>query len=146
MSHPGNDGSLGPLLDRDTFRSGHCSASDRCGMSGNGTGQLIGKISVVLVEGQERYHRSAEVINVLGLGFLTSVGIGFLPPGISFCGSLGSEFGLNPLDGRCWRPNTPGEDLPALLLGHDPMIPGNFHPACEGGVTRRKENPAFRCG
>ena len=47
VAHPGDDGSFGPLLDRDAFRPGHRAAPDRRGMIGDGTGQPVGKIGVI---------------------------------------------------------------------------------------------------
>lgn len=75
MPHPGDDGSLGSLLDGDALRPGDGSASYRRGMIRYGTGQALGEISVICMKGQERDHRPQEVFNVLGLGFVTAVGI-----------------------------------------------------------------------
>jgi len=40
----------------------------------------------------------------------------------------------------------PLEDLPALLLGDDPMIASGLHPPSECSVSRRDQHPAFRDG
>ena len=74
-------------------------------MVGHGTGQAVGEISVICMKGQEHHHRPKEVFNVLGLGFLTASGVGFLLLGETLGGSLGFEIGPNPLDGRCRCPN-----------------------------------------
>ena len=74
MTHPGDHGGLGPLLDRDSFRPGDRPAADRRGVLGDGTGQPVGEVGVAGVEGEERHDRPVEVLDVLGLGLLTTPG------------------------------------------------------------------------
>ena len=69
-------------------------------MVGDGTCQAVGKIGVVRMKGQERHHRPEEVLDVLGLGFVTASGVGFLLLGETLGGPLGFEFGTNAFDGR----------------------------------------------
>ena len=78
MPHPGDKGGFSPLLNRDSFRAGHRAAADGCGMVGDGTGQPVGEIGVVGMEGQEIDHRSQEILDVLGLGLVSATGIGQL--------------------------------------------------------------------
>ena len=112
-------------------------------MIGDGPCHLFGEIGVISVKGQKRPHRPEEVFNVFGLGLLTASGVGFLFLGESLGGALGFEIGTNALNGRRCCSNAPGENLPAFLLGDDPMISGSLHPASQGGVTRRQEHPAI---
>ena len=74
-------------------------------MIGNRTSQPTGEISVDRMEGQERHHRSVEVLDVLGLGFIPASSIGIFPLGIAFGGPLDFEFGTNLIDGGCRCPN-----------------------------------------
>ncbi len=105
MTHPRNDGGFGSLLDRDSFCSCHGPATNRGGVIGHNTSKPLSKIGMVGMEGEKRHDRSGEVFDVDLLGLLPSLGIGFF----AFCkalrGSLGFEFGLNPLDGRCRCPH-----------------------------------------
>ena len=78
MAHPGDDGSLGPLLDRDAFRPGDGAAANRRGVIGHGLGQPVGEIGVIGMKGQERHDRPQEILDVLGLGLITASGVGFL--------------------------------------------------------------------
>ena len=75
MPHPGDHGGLGPLLDGDALRPGHRAAADRRGVIGDGPGQPVGEVGVAGVEGQERQDRPEEVLDVLGLGLLTTPGM-----------------------------------------------------------------------
>lgn len=61
MPHPGDHGGLGPLLDRDAPRPGDRAAADGRGVLGDGTGQPVGQIGMLGVEGQERQDRPMEV-------------------------------------------------------------------------------------
>ena len=54
VPHPGDHGSFGPLLDRDTFGPGHCAAANRRGMIGDGSCHSIAKIGVIFMKAQER--------------------------------------------------------------------------------------------
>ena len=107
MPHPRNDGGLGTLFDGDSLRPGDGAAADRSSMIGNRTGQPTGEISVCRMEGQERHHRSVEIFDVFGLGFVPASGIGIFAFGVSLGGSLGFEFGTNLVDGGCRCPNAP---------------------------------------
>jgi len=98
---PGDDGGSGPLFDRDALNADQRAASDGIGVIRHGTGQPVSEIGVAAMEGQKRDRRSEEVLDVLGLGFVTASGIGFLLLGKALGGSLGVEFATNPLDGRC---------------------------------------------
>jgi hypothetical protein len=88
VTHPGDHGSFGSLLDRDALRSSHGAAADWRGMIGDGTGQLLRKIGVYRIECQELDHRPEEVFDVLSLGLLTTAGVGFFPLGVGVGGSL----------------------------------------------------------
>jgi hypothetical protein len=46
VPHPGDYGSLGPLVDRDALGPGHGAAADRRGVQGHGGGQLLGQVGV----------------------------------------------------------------------------------------------------
>ena len=48
MTHPGNDGSLGSLFDRNALGPGNRATPDRRGMSGDGTGEPVGDFGMVL--------------------------------------------------------------------------------------------------
>jgi len=87
VPHPSDDGSFGPLFDGDSFRPGDGAAADRSSMIGNRTGQPTGEISVCRMEGQERHHRSVEIFDVFGLGFIPALGIGIFAFGVSLGGS-----------------------------------------------------------
>jgi hypothetical protein len=63
MTHPGDDGGLGPLLDGDSLRPGDRAAPDRRGVIGDGPCQPVGEVGVGGVEGQERHHRTEEVLD-----------------------------------------------------------------------------------
>jgi hypothetical protein len=99
VPHPSNHRSLGTLLDRDALRPGDRPASYRSGMIGDSTGQAGGNIGVVCMKGQERDHNSQEVLDVFGLGLVTAFGSGFLALGVGLGGTLGFQFGSNPLNG-----------------------------------------------
>ena len=107
VSHPRNDGGFGTLFDRDSFCPGDGAASDRGGMIGDRTGQLVGKIGMCRMKGEELHHRPVEVFDVFGLGFVPASGIGLFPFGVALGGSFGFEFGTNLVDGGCRRPNAP---------------------------------------
>lgn len=107
MPHPGNHGSFSPLSDRNTFCPSDSAAPNRRGMIGNGLGKPLGEVSMVGMEGKERQHGFCEVFDVSLLDLLTSLGIGFFAFGEAFGGSLGFEFGTNPVDGRSWCPDAP---------------------------------------
>ena len=113
---------------------------------GNRAGQPTGEIGVSGMKGQKLHHGSIEILDVFGLGLVTAAHIGFLPLGEPCRSSLGIQVCLDPFDGRCRCPHAFGEDLPALLLSHNPVISCRFDTAGQGSVTRRKENPSFRCG
>ena len=42
------------------------------------TGQPVGEIGMCRMEGQERYDRSKEILDILDLGLLPASGVGFL--------------------------------------------------------------------
>lgn len=130
MPHPGDDSGLGTLLNRDSFRPGDRSTAHGRGVIGDGTGQFIGHVGMVGVEGQECQDRPVEILDVFGLLFVPASGIGLLAFCVPFGGPLGIEFGTDFVDGSCRCPNASGEDLPAFLLLHDPMIPDSFHSSC----------------
>src|SRR5437762_1571912 len=92
VAHPRNDGSLGPLLDRDALGPGDGSAPNWRGMVGDGTGNPLGEISVISVKAQEPHDRPEEVFDVLGLGLFTASGIGFFLLRKALGGSFGFEF------------------------------------------------------
>jgi hypothetical protein len=97
------------------------------------------------VKSQEVDHGSQEILDVLGLGFVSAASVGFLFFGEPFGGPFDLQFGSNAFDGRCWCPHASGKDLSALLLLHHPMISSSFHPPGQSGVTRGHQNPAFWC-
>ena len=146
VPHPGDHSGLGSLLDGNTLRPGDRAASDRRGVIGDGSCHPVGEISVFLMKAQERDHGPQKVIHILGLGLSTSAGIGFLAFGEALGGPLGFKLGTDAFDGCCRCPNAPGEDLPAFLLGHNPMVPSFLYTPSQCCVTRRQENPALRCG
>jgi hypothetical protein len=78
MAQPGDDGGFGALLDRDAFGAGHRAAANRRGMSGDGTGQAVGEISVISMKRQERHNSAVEIFDVFGLGVVTVAGGGYL--------------------------------------------------------------------
>jgi len=102
VTHPRNDGGFGPLLDRDSFCSGDGAATNRGGMIGHNTSKPLSKIGMVGMKGEKRHDRPCEVFDLNLSGLFPSLGIG----DFAFCkalgGSLGFEFGLNPLN-RCCR-------------------------------------------
>src|SRR5438094_415031 len=98
------------------------------------------------MESQERDHRPEEVLDVFRLGLFTAASVSRFPFGVPIGGSFYFEFSTNAIDGRRRCPNAPGEDLPASLLGDAPMIAHSLHSAGEGGITGRKQHPAFRHG
>jgi hypothetical protein len=102
VTHPGDDGGLGPLLDRDSFRPGDRPAPDRSCMIGDGPCQPSGEVGVAGMEGEEQHDRPLEVLDILGLQRLTTPGCGLLPLRVAFGGPLGLQFGSNPVeeDGR----------------------------------------------
>ncbi len=51
MPHPGDDGRFSPLLDSDSFGPGNRAATHRRGVIGNRTGEPVGKISMIGMEG-----------------------------------------------------------------------------------------------
>ncbi len=138
MPHPGDDGSFGPLLDRNTFRASDGAAANRRGMIGDGTRELVGKSGVCRVKRQVRHDRSMKILHVLKLNFVTAASIGHFLLGVVVCRPLCSEFSANSVNGRGLRPNAPGEYLAPFLLLHDPVIAGCFYPAGESRVTRRQ--------
>ena len=91
MPHPGNDGGFGTLFDGDSLRPGDGAASDRGGVIGHGTGQPVGEISVCRMEGEERQHRSIEILDVFGLSFVSASGVGVFAFGVPLGGSLASS-------------------------------------------------------
>jgi hypothetical protein len=101
VAHPGDHSSFGTFLNRDSLRPSHCFTSDRRGVIGNGTGQLVGEIGMVCMKGQEGDDGSKEIFNLLSLSLLSAADIGFL----LLCETLGGSFGLqfrpNSLNGRC---------------------------------------------
>jgi len=112
-------------------------------MIGDCSCNSVDEIGVVFMKGQEADHGPQEILDVLGLGLHTSPSIGFLAFGEALSGSLDFEFGTDAVDCRCWCPYASGEDLPTFLLLNQPMIASFFDPPCQGGVPRRKKNPAF---
>ena len=74
------------------------------------------------------------------------MGIAFLLLGEPVRGSLYFEIGTNTINRHRWCPNALGEGLPALLLRYDPMITSLLDSESQGGVSRWKQYPAFRCG
>ena len=106
VSHPGDHGGLGPLFHRDSLRPGDRAAADRRGMIGHSLGQPVSEISVCGMEGQERHDRPVEVLDVHGLGLLSTAGVGFLLLNESFGGSLGFEVGTNSFNGRSRSPDS----------------------------------------
>jgi hypothetical protein len=107
VPEPGDDRSLGPLLDRNAFGASDRAAPDRRGMIRDSTGQPVGEVGVICMKAQERDHRSQKIFDVLGLGFVTAAGIGILLLCETLRGSLGVEVGTNPLNSRWWCPNAP---------------------------------------
>src|SRR5208283_4055418 len=97
------------------------------------------------MEGQERDDGTVEIFDVLGLDLITASGVGIFAFRVALGGSLGFEFGPNLVDGACRCPYAASENLPALLLLDDPMIPSGLHPAGQGGVSWQKQHPTFRC-
>ena len=59
------------------------------------------------MERQECHHRSVEVLDVFGLGFVPASGIGIFAFGVALGGPLGFEFGTNLVDGGCRCPHAP---------------------------------------
>ena len=86
MTHPGNDSSLGSLLDGNAFSSRHCPASDRSGVIGHGSCQTVGKLGVVWMEGQKSDHCPQEVLDVFGLDLFTSLSSRLFSFSELFCG------------------------------------------------------------
>lgn len=56
MPHPSDYGSFGTLLDRDSFCPSDRAAANRRGMIGHGTGEALGEIGVLTMEGKESHH------------------------------------------------------------------------------------------
>ncbi len=67
----------------------------------------MGEVSVCRMEGQEFQHRSVEIFDVFGLGFVPASCVGISAFGVFLGGSLGFEFGPNLVDGGCRCPHTP---------------------------------------
>ena len=98
VTHPCDDGGFGPFLNRDAFRSGDGSTSNRCRMICHSMCKPPGKIGVAGMEVKERQDRSREAFNVLRLGRFPPFGIGHFSFGEAHCGSLGFEFNSNPFN------------------------------------------------
>lgn len=74
------------------------------------TAQPLSKIGVIFMKRQERYHRSVEIFNVLGLGLVSAASIRRLALGVALGRSLGFQFATDPLDGLR-RAHTPREKI-----------------------------------
>lgn len=48
-----------------------------------GTGEAVGEIGVNIMKSQELQDRTVEVLDVLGLGLLSTAGVGFLLLGVA---------------------------------------------------------------
>jgi len=129
VAHPGDHGSLGPLLNRDAFGSGDCPASNGRGVIGHGTGKQAGEGGVVGVEGQECHHRAEEILDILSLGLVPAAGVSFFALNVPRGGPFAFQFGSNAVDCRCRCPNPEGEDFPAFLFLDGPMVSGSLNPA-----------------
>ena len=126
VTHPGYYGSLGPLFDRNAFRSGNSSTTHRRRMLGDGSRQAFGQVRIAEMEVEESHHRSAEIFNVFGLCLLASTAIRGLAFGVGLGGPLCIELGTNSFDGCRGGPNAAREYLAASFFSDDPMISGDF--------------------
>jgi hypothetical protein len=78
VPHPGDDGSFGPLLDRDSLRPSDRATSNRGGVIGHGMGESVSEVSICGMEGQELQHRCVEILDVLGLGLVPASAVSLL--------------------------------------------------------------------
>ena len=110
-----------------------------------GQGQPVGETGVAGVEGQELDHRSEEIPDIFQLGFLTPAGMGCLLLGEPFGAHARRSVRLEFVRRLLQVPTPPsGEDLPAFLFLHNPVIPGSLYTAGQGRVTRPQKKPAGR--
>ncbi len=144
MTHPGDDGGFGPLLDRNAFGSRHRPATDRSGMIRHGSCQTVGKIRVDGMEGQKTHDRTIEILDILGLDLVTSLSSRLFPFCVLFRGSLGIEFRPNAINVGRRCPHTFGKDFASLLFLYNPMIARSLHTTSERGVSWREQNPILR--
>jgi len=135
MSHPGDDGGLGSLLDGYAFRAGDRAATNRGGMFGHGLGEAHGEVGVIRVKGQKQDDRTLEILDVCRLGFVSAFGISHFLLGEALGGSLRFEVSANLVNGRCRSPDSLRKDLPTFLLGNNPVVASRLNPACETGIT-----------
>ena len=84
VTHPGNHRGLGPLLDRDSFGPGNCTASHGCRMQCHCLGQLFRQFRIARIKRQKRDNRSVKVFDVFRLNFFSSSGVPFFSPGETF--------------------------------------------------------------
>jgi hypothetical protein len=105
VPHPGDDGGLGPALDRDAFRPGYRAAAHRGRVLGYGLGQPPGQVHVPRVERQEVEYGPAELLDIVGLLALPAPSVRCPLPGVRRGGALGGELRSDQLDRRQGRPD-----------------------------------------
>ena len=84
VTHPGNHRGLGPLLDRDPFGPGNCTASHGRRMQCHCLGQLFRQFRIARIKRQKRDNRSVKVFDVFRLNFFPSSGVPFFSFGETF--------------------------------------------------------------
>ena len=144
VAHPGDHGGFGPLLDRDAFRPGDRAAADRRGMIGDGRASRSAR-SAYGMKRQERHDRPGKSSTYSAWAFSrrrASASFRLAYPSVDRSASRSARMlsMVAPVPIRPWRRPSGPSSL------DDPVIPGGFYPASQGSITRRKQNPAFRCG
>lgn len=141
VTHPGDRGGFGALLDGNAFGARDGAAADGRGVRGDLIGHGSGGELVARMEGEEGQNRGPEIgdVNGFGDGAALAAGIEFLL--IAGVGAFKGEGGAEGGDAVGGSPDTAGEAFVALLLDHGPRGTVGFDPAAEGGVTRRQEVP-----
>ena len=91
VSHPGDDGGLSPLLDRDALGAGHGPAADRRCVLGHRTGQTLGQIVMRWMKRQERHDGRGELFDVICVGFVPAADVRGPLLGEALRGPLGFE-------------------------------------------------------
>jgi hypothetical protein len=154
VAHPGDHGSFGSLLDRDGFGSGNRTTPDQGGTIGDGPCKLVGEFGVVGMKSQERQHRTEKVLDVLGLGLVKAVGVGYLPRTCLACpercpwlGRRQSPLGWAPGE----SPNRPGQSgsaavAPCLVWGLDEVSDPGSQPSKRLYSSVIADRPAARAG
>ena len=135
MSHPGDDGCFGALLDRDPLGACHGSTADGCRMVGNGARHSFRQIAMTGMEIQISQHGIGKVFDIFDLSFLASLGVGLASLRVGFGGAFGFQIESNLGDSFGGCPKTFGKGSPPFLLLQQPMIARRLDTASQCGIT-----------